>query len=216
MVPDCDAAKIAALDPIDQQPFAPDRLRVTLGAKLTALRALGLPALLKRLGQGETIRATDPAVLRLHANATAHKRQLIAATGISPGKKASGTLRALLNACGWILKSSGRTKARGADRDAYLYKAAPLPVPDGVGKSQLQAAFLAELKAANAGAKNPPIEKTIGAKKAPPIPPPPHRSRGFASNPTRRTAAPLKTAANCTQKRVQSPRLWAQIGLFRR
>ena len=215
LVPDCDAAKIAALDPIGQQPFAPDRLRVTLGAKLMALRSLGLPALLKRLGQGETIRATDPAVLRLHATATAHKGQLIAATGISPGKKASGTLRALLNACGWILKSNGRVNSRGTERGAYLYKAAPLPVPDGVDKSQLQAAFLAELKAVNAGAKNPPIQKLIGTKKAPPIPPP-HRSRGFASNPARRTATPLKTAANCTQKRVQSPPLWAQLGLFRR
>jgi len=169
---------------------------------------------LKRLGQGETIRATDPAVLRLHATATAHKRQLIAATGISPGKKASGTLRALLNACGWILKSNGRVNSRGTDRGAYLYKAAPLPVPAGVDKSQLQAAFLAELKAASAGAKNPPIENPIGAKKAPPLPPPPHRSRGFASNPTRRTATPLRTPANCTQKRVQLPPVWAQLGLF--
>jgi hypothetical protein len=212
LVPDCDAAKIAALDPTEHQPFAPDRLRVTLGAKLTALRSLGLPALLKRLGQGETIRATDPAVLRLHATATAHKRQLIAATGISPGKKASGTLRALLNACGWALKSNGRVNSRGTDRDAYLYEAAPMPVPDGVDKIQLQAAFLAELKATSAGAKNAPIEKPIGTKKAPP----PHRSRGFASNPARRTATPLKTAANCSKKSVQSPPLWAQIGLFRR
>jgi hypothetical protein len=212
LVPDCDAAKIAALDPTEHQPFAPDRLRVTLGAKLTALRSLGLPALLKRLGQGETIRATDPAVLRLHATATAHKRQLIAATGISPGKKASGTLRALLNACGWTLKSNGRVNSRGTDRDAYLYEAAPMPVPDGVDKIQLQAAFLAELKATSAGAKNAPIEKPIGTKKAPP----PHRSRGFASNPARRTATPLKTAANCSKKSVQSPPLWAQIGLFRR
>jgi hypothetical protein len=215
LVPDCDAAKIAALDPIGQQPFAPDRLRVTLGAKLMALRSLGLPALLKRLGQGETIRATDPAVLRLHATATAHKRQLIAATGISPGKKATGTLRALLNACGWTLKSSGRVNSRGADRGAYLYKAAPLPVPAGVDKTQLQTAFLAELKATSAGAKNPPIENPIGAKKAPPLPPPPHRNQGFASNPARRTATPLKTAANCTQKRVQLPPLSAQFGLFR-
>jgi hypothetical protein len=216
LVPDCDAAKITALDPTEQQPFAPDRLRVTLGAKLMALRVLGLPALLKRLGQGETICATDPAVLRLHATATAHKRQLIAATGISPGKKASGTLRALLNACGWTLKSNGRVNSRGADRGAYLYKAAPMPVPDGVDKTQLQAGFLAELKATSAGAKNVPIENPIGTKKAPPIPPPPHRSRGFAPKPTRRTATPLKTAANCTQNRVQSPPLWAQLGLFRR
>ena len=181
-----------------------------------ALRSLGMPALLKRLEQGETISATDPAVLRLHATATAHKRQLIAATGISPGKKASGTLRALLNACGWTLKSSGRVKTRGADRDAYLYKAAPMPVPAGVDKTQLEAAFLAELKAASAGAENPPIKKLIGAKKAPPLPPPPHRSRGFASNPARRAATPLKTAPNCSRKKVPSPPLWAQLGLFRR
>jgi len=186
--------------------LAPDRLGVSMGAKLMVLRFLGLPALLKRLGQGETIRATDPEVLRLHATATAHKRLLFAATGISPGKKATGTLRALLNACGWILKSNGRVKTRGADRDVCLYKAAPMPVPDGVDKtqleavflselkaelkatgvdkSQLEAAFLAELNAAIADAKNSPIEKPIGGKKAPPV----HRSRGFASKPTRRTA----------------------------
>ena len=216
LVSDRDAAKIAELDPTEHQPFAPDRLRVTTGAKLMALRSLGMPALLKRLEQGETISATDPAVLRLHATATAHKRQLIAATGISPGKKASGTLRALLNACGWTLKSSGRVKTRGADRDAYLYKAAPMPVPAGVDKTQLEAAFLAELKAASAGAENPPIKKLIGAKKAPPLPPPPHRSRGFASNPARRAATPLKTAPNCSKKKVPSPPLWAQLGLFRR
>jgi hypothetical protein len=215
LVPARDQAAVADLDPLGR-PFAPDRLRVTLGAKLMALRALGLPALLKRLGQGETICATDPAVLRLHATATAHKRQLIAATGISPGKKATGTLRALLNACGWTLKSNGRVNSRGTDRGAYLYKAAPMPVPAGVDKTQLEAVFLAELKAANAGAKNSPIENPIGKKKAPPLPPPPHRSQGFASNPARRTASPLKTAANCTQKRVQSLPLSAQLGLFRR
>lgn len=167
LVPDCDAAKIAALDPIGEQPFAPDRLRVTMGAKLTALRALGLPALLKRLEQGETIRATDPAVLRLHTAATAHKRQLIAATGFTPSKKASGTLRALLNACGWTLKSNGRTKARGADRDTYQYRAERLALPAGVDPEALAAIWLAELRVQAAGAKSPPIGVFIGRKKAP-------------------------------------------------
>ena len=133
-------------------------------------------------------------MLRLHATATAHKRQLIAATGISPGKKASGTLRALLNACGWTLKRSGRTKARGADRDAYLYEAAPMPVPDGVDKAQLQNAFLAELKAVIAGAKNPPIDVFYREKKSPtemPAPPPPsnrHRREVIPGLPPPRSA----------------------------
>jgi hypothetical protein len=194
-----------------------------MGAKLMVLRFLGLPDLLKRLGQGETIRATDPAVLKLHATATAHKQLLFAATGVSPGKKATGTLRALLNVCGWTLKSNGRVKTRGADRGVYLYEASPMPVPAGVDKTRLEAvflaelkaelkatgvdksqleavflgelkaamleaAFLAELKAASAGSKNAPIEKPIGGKKEPPLPPPPHRNRGFASKPARRTA----------------------------
>jgi hypothetical protein len=59
-----------------------------------------------------------------------------------------------------------------------------MPVPDGVDKIQLQAAFLAELKATSAGAKNAPIEKPIGTKKAPP----PHRSRGL--RPTQREGLP--------------------------
>ena len=215
LVPARDQAAVAALDPLGR-PFEPDRLRVAIAPRITALQALGLPALLQRFAAGEVIAANDPAVVALHTTATAHRQQLAAATGCSPGVKATGTLRALLNACGWTLKSNGRVNSRGADRGAYLYKAAPMPVPDGVDKTQLQAGFLAELKAANAGAKNPPIEKPIGAKKAPPLPPPPHRSRGFAPKPTRRTATPLKTAANCTQNRVQSPPLWAQLGLFRR
>jgi hypothetical protein len=210
LVPARDQAAVAALDPLGR-PFEPDRLQVAIAPRITALQALGLPALLQRFASGEVIAANDPAVVALHATANAHRQQLAAATGCSPGVKATGTLRALLNACGWTLKSNGRVKARGTDRDAYLYKAAPLPVPAGVDKTQLQAGFLAELKAANAGAKNPPIENPIGAKKAPP----PHRSQGFACNPARRTASPLKTAANCTQKRVQSPPLSAQFGLFR-
>jgi hypothetical protein len=75
----------------------PDRLRLALGLRGPALQALGVPQLLERFAAGERIAATDPAVLRLHATATAHP-QLAAAAGVSPGANASATLRAMLAA----------------------------------------------------------------------------------------------------------------------
>ncbi len=69
------------------------------------------------------IAATDPAIVALHANATAHRGQLAAAAGVSPAKLATGTLRALLQAIGWRLERAGRIKARGGNRDAYAYTA---------------------------------------------------------------------------------------------
>jgi hypothetical protein len=86
---------------------------VALAPRVAALQALAVPALLERFAAGETIAATDPAVVALHATATAHRAQLAAAAGVSPGVKATGTLRALLAAVGWRLERAGRAKARG-------------------------------------------------------------------------------------------------------
>jgi len=100
-----------------------DFLRVTLAPRVAALQALKLPELLERFSRGEVIAATDPALLELHATATAHRGQLAAAAGVSPGAKATGTLRAVLAAVGWRLERAGRIKARGGNRDAYAYTA---------------------------------------------------------------------------------------------
>jgi hypothetical protein len=125
LVPAHDWQQIVALDPTGNQPFAPDRLRVTDGSRLGAFVALGIPALLERFAAGEVIAANDPAVLQLHTMATAHRGPLRAATGLSPGKLATGTLRTLLRGCGWRLERAGRIKVRGADRDLITYRAAP-------------------------------------------------------------------------------------------
>jgi hypothetical protein len=169
-IPAHDRNRIASLDALGQ-PFATDRLRVTLAPRVGTLQALGLDRLLERFAKGETIAATDPGVLELHSLAIAHRRQIKAATGISPGAKASGTLRALLRAVGWELVSVGRVKARGEDRDAYTYRASWQALPEGVNPEALAAAFLAELQEPEQhrepGAKNHPIGFLCRAKKSP-------------------------------------------------
>jgi len=181
LVPERDAAAVAALDQAGR-PFAPDRLRVALAPRLAALQALGVPELLERFAAGETIAATDPAVLALHTAATAHRGQLAAAAGLSPRKLPTGTLRALLQACGWELVSAGRIKARGDGRDAYIYRAQRLALPEGVEAQALAARWLADLQdaARKAGAKTPPTQKPCRGEKSPTPPPsgpPPHRHR---------------------------------------
>jgi hypothetical protein len=149
-------------------------LRVTLSHPVLALQALGLPQLLERFAAGETIASTDPAVVALHTNATAHRGQLAQAAGVSPGKLATGTLRALLEACGWRLEQAGRIKARGTDRDAYTYRAQRVALPEGVDAKALEAVWLAELTAPIAGAKSSPEGINCRGEKSPtPAPPPP-------------------------------------------
>lgn len=173
LVPAHDQQQITALDP-HGRPFAPDRLRVALAPKVAALQALGLPQLLARFAAGETIAATDSAVLALHATATAHRGQLAAAAGVAPGVRATGTLRRLLAACGWTLQRAGRLKARGAERDAYCYRAQRVALPEGVDPAALASAWLAELKRpCRPGAKTPPTEKSHRGCFGPTAPPPP-------------------------------------------
>ncbi len=157
LVPEHDRLRIAALD-ASGRPFEPDRLRVALAPRVAALQSLGVPLLLERFAAGETIAANDPAVLELHANANAHRGQLLTALGVSARKLPSGTLRALLEAIGWKLEKAGRIKARGTGRDAYTYSARREALPEGVEAEALAAAWLAELRQPLAtrrgGAKN--------------------------------------------------------------
>ena len=226
LVPGHDRAAIAALDPTGR-PFEPDRLRVALAPRLAALQALRLPQLLERFAAGETIAATDPAVVALHAAATAHRGQLAQAAGVSPGKLATGTLRALLAACGWELKQAGRIKARGAERDVLTYRAQRVALPEGVTAETLAAAWLAELQAAApAGALFAHTEKPCRGKKCPTPPPgtppprppalqlrravaipwgsapPPPRSAALAAGPQRADAG---AAAPCAPRPDASP-----------
>ena len=179
LIPAHDRAAVAALDRTGR-PFEPDRLRVSLAPRVAALQALKLPELLARFAAGETIAATDPAVLALHATATAHRAQLAAAAGVSPGAKPSGTLRALLQACGWELKRAGRGHGNGA----LTYRAHRLALPEGLAAEALAAAWLAELQAtaatAPSGALFAPTKKPCKGGKCstpPPSGPPPHPRR---------------------------------------
>ena len=154
-IPQHDWLATERLDPEHSRPFAPDRVRVTLAQKVAALQALGVPALLERFGRGEVIAATDPAVLALHATATTYRDAVIKVLGslflkskmASPGKLPSGTLRNLLRAVGWELKSAGRIRARTeGNRGVCIYSAAPLALPEGVVLQDLENVFRKELR----------------------------------------------------------------------
>jgi len=165
LVPAHDWLAIARLDSRGR-PFAPDRLRVALAPEVAALQALGIPALLERFAGGEVISATDPALLALHATATAYRRQLADTVGVSPGKLPTGTLRTLLRAIGWKLQRVGRLKGRAeGERDAYSYSAAPIPLPEEVSWDALAAKWLAELR--DGGAKTDTMEKSHTVEKSP-------------------------------------------------
>jgi hypothetical protein len=168
LIPGHDQQRLAVLD-ADGQPFAPDRLRVALAPKLAALQALGVPQLLGRFAAGETIAATDPDLIALHSHAIAHRRELAAATRLSPAAKPTGTLRALLAAVGWKLQKVGRIKARGGERDAYTYRAERVTLPAGVDALALASAWLEALRrpALPPGAKSPHIEKPCMGEKSP-------------------------------------------------
>jgi hypothetical protein len=170
LIPRHDWLALARLDSRGR-PFAPDRLRETLAPKVAALQALGLPRLLERFAGGELISATDPALVALHTTATACRRQLAAAVGVSPGKLPTGTLRTLLRAIGWKLQRVGRLKTRTeGERDAGAYAAAPIALPEGVSWEALTAQWLGELR--EGGAKNHPIENPYRVEKCPSPPPP--------------------------------------------
>jgi len=138
-----DAQAITRLDP-SGRPFAPDRLRVAITPGLRLLLLLGIPALLQRFAAGETIAATDPAVLALHTTATAHRKQLKAALGVSPGELPTGTLRTLLRTVGWKLKTAERRQHGG--KRAYSYRAEREALPEGVSWETLTAQWLRELE----------------------------------------------------------------------
>lgn len=166
LIPQRDAAAIDALDAAGQ-PFAPDRLRVALAPRVAALQALGLPQLLERFAAGEVIAANDPAVVDLHTTATTHRAQLVAAAGVSPGAKATGTLRALLQAIGWELKRAGRCHGNGA----LKYQAERIALPAGVSAEALADAWLEALEAPITGALSAPIEKPYRGEKCSAPPP---------------------------------------------
>lgn len=198
MLPGHDFEQIKALDLDQQQPFSPDRLRVTLAPKVYVLHSLGIHKLIQRFEAGETIAADDIAIQRIHCMAQIHKEAITTALGITAGKKPTCTVRRLLAACGWNLTEAGRIKTRGARRDLYQYKATRLATPDGIDHTALVEQFKAELRAPEAaGAKTFPLHLVSSEKKSPTL--------GQRARPIPHAAAPF-SSVGCSPPRSAPPR----------
>ncbi len=119
--------------------WAPDQCRELQGPDLNAAVSLGLPSWLAR---GEWFGADDAQLLALHALATGHGAALRQVLGISPGKRATTTLRGLLALAGYQLEPKRARAGEGKGKAAgYRYRVAPLPLPDGVDLGRMQAAW---------------------------------------------------------------------------
>ena len=173
-----DSHKLEQLDTEQQQPFNPDRLRVTLAPKVAILRSLKLHKLIKRFQRGELIRADDIAIQQLHTTALVHGDKITTALGITAGKLPTCTLRRLLGTCGWTLIEAGRIKQRGNSRDLYRYTAKPIDLPDLIDYDELIQLFREQLQALpDCGAKSFPIHRVYREKKSPTDPPSPRAGR---------------------------------------
>lgn len=135
-----DRRRAAQLAP-DGRGWAPDLVRELLGHKLTAAEALGLPSWLEQ--PGEWFSAKDPRLLELHSLATTHAGTMRAALGISPGKRASGTLRSLAALMGCTLEAERRRC--GGGKKTWFYRLAPEPLPAGADWGQLASCWRGEL-----------------------------------------------------------------------
>jgi hypothetical protein len=123
--------------------WAPDLVRELLGHRIAAADALGLPAWLERGQTGEWFSADDPALLQLHATATACRGDTIATLGIGPSARPSGTLRAVLRLIGYRLEA--RRNRCGNGRRGWSYRAVPEALPAGVDEADLEAAWHLQL-----------------------------------------------------------------------
>ena len=121
--------------------MAPDLVRELLGHKVAAADALGLPSWLNRR---EWFSASDARLLELQAIATAHGSTMTTALGISPGKRATGTLRALLRLAGYRLEA--RRQRTGNGTREWSYRVLREDLPSGVAVQQLEAAWADQLR----------------------------------------------------------------------
>jgi hypothetical protein len=142
-----DQATAATLAP-DGRAWAPDLCRETIGPKITAADALGLPAWLARSDGSDGsepaawFTAADPTLLQLQATATAHGASLRQVLGVSPGKRGITTLRQLLALAGHRLEAK-RSRADGAR--AWRYRVVAEALPDGADPARLLAAWRDQL-----------------------------------------------------------------------
>lgn len=135
-----DHRRTAQLAP-DGRGWAPDLVRELLGHRLTAAEALGLPRWLEQAD--EWFSAQDPRLLELHTLATTHAGNMRATLGVSPGKRASGTLRSLAGLMGCTLEAE-RRRCGGGER-IWFYRLTPQALPCGADWGQLEACWREEL-----------------------------------------------------------------------
>jgi hypothetical protein len=120
--------------------WAPDMARELLGHKIAAADGLRLADWLQR---SEWFGPDDAQLIELHATATACSSDLAANLGITPGKRATGTLRPLLRLLGYRLEAERRRC--GDNRRSWRYRVVAEPLPAGVDPLQLQAAWQQQL-----------------------------------------------------------------------
>ena len=161
-----DAKRSQQLAP-DGRAWGPDLVRELLGHKIAAADALGLPAWLERANGGEWFTAADPQLQRLqhhltgkpqpeggesleqeaqrlafNARAAIDRAAVAASLGVSPGKRATTTLRSLLALAGFELEAK---RIRGADGQLWRYRVRPSALPDGADRQRLEAAWRDQL-----------------------------------------------------------------------
>ena len=125
------------------QAWAPDLVAGTEGPTLAAAAVLGLPAWLDR---ADWFRADDPQLLALHALATTHAASMVQVLGVSPGERATTTLRQLLALAGYRLEAKRRRCGEGKGAAArWHYRVVAEPLPAAVEAAALEAHWLAEL-----------------------------------------------------------------------
>jgi ribonuclease HI len=120
--------------------WAPDLSRELLGHKIAAADALDLGRWLQRR---EWFGSDDQQLQRLQTTATTCARSFAANLNITPGKRASGTLRTLLGLCGFRLES--RRARCGNGRRGWQYRITPEELPVGAELQQLAAAWADQL-----------------------------------------------------------------------
>jgi hypothetical protein len=161
-----DARRSQQLAP-DGQAWGPDLVRELLGHRIAAADALGLPGWLERADSGEWFTATDEQLLQLqerlagrprpdggealeqeaqrlafNARAAIDRAAVVASLGVTPGKRATTTLRSLLALAGFELEPK---RTRGPDGQLWRYRVRPSPLPDGADRQQLETAWRDQL-----------------------------------------------------------------------
>ncbi|MFM2123233.1 MAG: hypothetical protein RLZZ589_1670, partial [Cyanobacteriota bacterium] len=151
LVARADLAKAKALAP-DGASWSPDLCRELEGPRLTAADALGLPSWIQRAERGDWFTADDAQLLQLQATATAHSASMAQALGLTPGKRATTTLRQLLALAGLRLVAQRCRSGRGRLAAAgYRYRIEREALPVGVDPFALVAAWERDLQAQAAG-----------------------------------------------------------------